>query len=134
VETLRNPPTIAASEGHYQRLLKNAAFPDAVRRHLARTDLFFLLVYVLGRRDIARQWIFERCREVEQAPDGYLDLWAREHFKSSLITYGLTIQDILKDPEITVGIFSYNRPIAKAFLRQIKGEFERNEQLRGASL
>jgi hypothetical protein len=94
---LLNPPTIAASEVHYQRLLKNAKDPGAIQRHLARTDLYFLLVYVLGRRDIARPWIFERCREVAQAPDGYLDLWAREHFKSSLITYGLTIQDILRD-------------------------------------
>jgi hypothetical protein len=56
---------------------------------------------------------------VQAAPNGYLDLWGREHGKSSLITFGLTIQDILNDPEITVGIFSYSRPIAKAFLRQI---------------
>jgi len=53
---------------------------------------------------------------VQAAPNGYLDLWGREHGKSSLITFGLTIQDILNDPEITVGIFSYSRPIAKAFL------------------
>jgi hypothetical protein len=36
----------------------------------------------------------------------------------------------LNDPEITVGIFSHTRPIAKAFLRQIKREFETNEQLK----
>jgi hypothetical protein len=63
-------------------------------------------------------------------PDGYLDLWAREHWKSSIITFALTIQDILRDPEVTVGIFSHTRPIAKAFLRQIKQEFERNERLK----
>jgi len=67
---------------------------------------------------------------VQGTPNGYLDLWAREHGKSSIITFGLTIQDILNDPEITVGIFSYSRPIAKAFLRQIKVEFETNEMLR----
>ena len=93
-------------------------------------DLFFLLVYVLGRADLNRDWYFARCREVQAAPNGYLDLWGREHGKSSLITFGLTIQDILNDPEITVGIFSYSRPIAKAFLRQIKVEFETNEMLR----
>ena len=42
---------------------------------------------------------------------------------------GLTIQDILNDPEVTVGIFSHTRPIAKAFLRQIKREFEGNALL-----
>jgi hypothetical protein len=107
--------------------------PDVVRRvkrRLAETDLFWLLVYVLGRADLNRDWYFERCREVQAAPNGHLDLWGREHGKSSLITFGLTIQDILNDPEITVGIFSYSRPIAKAFLRQIKTEFENNEMLR----
>src|SRR6516164_7900986 len=101
-----------------------------VKRQLAQSDLFFLLAYVLGRPDVNRDWVFERCREVQAAPNGYLDLWGREHFKSSVITFGLTIQDILNDPEITVGIFSYSRPIAKAFLRQIKVEFESNEMLR----
>jgi len=101
-----------------------------VKRQLAQCDLFFLLTHVLGRADLDRDWYFARCREVQGAPNGHLDLWAREHGKSSIITFGLTIQDILNNPEITVGIFSYSRPIAKAFLRQIKVEFETNEMLR----
>ena len=107
--------------------------PDLVRRvkrRLAQSDLFFLLVYVLKRADLNRDWYFARCCEVQAAPDGYLDLWAREQGKSSLITFGLTIQNILNDPEITVGIFSFSRPIAKAFLRQIKVEFENNDTLK----
>jgi len=99
-------------------------------RRLARGDLFYLLVRVLGREDVDRDWIYDRCREVEGAPDGHLDLWAREHYKSTIITFGLTIQDILVDPEITVGIFSHTRPIAKGFLRQIKREFEANAALK----
>jgi hypothetical protein len=53
--------------------------PDLVRRvkrRLAQSDLFFLLVYVLKRVDLNRDWYFERCREVQAAPNGYLDLWA----------------------------------------------------------
>lgn len=103
---------------------------DEVYRCLALTDLWFLLVFVLGRRDADHPWVFDRCREVQVEPNGRLDLWAREHFKSTIITYALTIQDILNDPDITVGIFSFNRPTAKAFLRQIKREFESNEMLR----
>src|SRR5882762_6380284 len=99
-------------------------------RNLCLTDLYFLLWYGLGRRDIARDWLFERCREVQDSPDGHLDLWAREHYKSTIITFALTIQDILNDPELTVGIFSHTRPIAKGFLRQIKREFEGNERLK----
>lgn len=75
-------------------------------------------------------WIFARCREVQASPDGHLDLWSRGHYKSSILTFGLTIQDILNNPEITVGIFSHTRPIAKGFLRQLKREFESNEWLK----
>jgi predicted phage terminase large subunit-like protein len=99
-------------------------------KHLALNDLYFLLRYVLKRKDIERQWLFERCREVYADPDENIDLWAREHYKSTIITYGLTIQDILRDPDNTFGIFSHTRPIAKAFLRQIKREFESNEELK----
>lgn len=101
--------------------------------HLAewcKRDLYFLLRYGLHRADCDNDWVFDRCREVQAAPDGHLDLWAREHYKSTIITFALTIQDILNDPEVTIGIFSHTRPIAKAFLRQIKQEFETNEDLK----
>jgi phage terminase large subunit-like protein len=95
-----------------------------------RTDLFFLMTRLLGRRDLCHQWYLSRADEVQAHPNGYIDLWAREHGKSSLITVGLTIQDLLRNPELTFGIFSHTRPIAKAFLRQIKREFESNELLK----
>ncbi|MDO9402049.1 MAG: phage terminase large subunit [Polaromonas sp.] len=113
----------------------------AALRHLCRTDLYFLLRHGLGRKDIEKQWLFDRCQEVQAGPDGYLDLWSREHYKSAIITYAKTIQDILAshgdDPlpewggrEVTVGIFSHTRGIAKRFLRQIKFEFEQNPLLK----
>ena len=98
-------------------------------RALALGDLFYLLVYILGRRDADNDWVFARCREVQAKPNGHLDLWAREHYKSTIITFALTIQDILNNPEITVGIFSHTRKIAVAFLLQIKIEFENNQLL-----
>ena len=110
-------------------------------RHLGRTDLYFLLRYILNRPDMERQWLLDRCKEVQKSPNGHLDLWAREHYKSTIITFGKTIQDVLashgEDPlpewkgrEVTVGIFSNTRPLAKGFLRQIKVEFETNELLK----
>lgn len=87
---------------------------------------------------MSHPWLFARCREVQNDPDDHLDLWAREHYKSTIITFGKTIQDILcshgdnapVEQECTVGILSHTRPIAKAFLRQIKQEFENNSLLK----
>lgn len=112
-----------------------------VIRHLARTKLFFLIWYVFARKDIEHQWLLDRCNEIEASPNGHIDLWARDHYKSTIITFAKTIQDILAshgdDPlpewggvEPTFGIFSHTRPIAKGFLRQIKRELEGNGLLK----
>ena len=99
---------------------------------LCLIDRYFLLTQVLHRYDLLEhEWYFERCREVEAAPDGYLDLWFRGGGKSSIITFGGVIQEILRDPELTVGIFSHTSSIAKSsFLAPIKREFEHNNELK----
>lgn len=107
--------------------------PDAheFMRWLGRNDLYFLLRYLMKKPFYEHPFLLDRCREVQKAPDGRLDLWARGHCKSTTITVGLTVMDILNDPEITIAILSYNRPTAKAFLNQIKSELEFNETLKG---
>jgi hypothetical protein len=99
------------------------------QRALGRVDRYYLLTRLMHRVDAVHPWLFARCREVEAEPDGCLDLWAREHYKSTVITFTGGIQEILLDPDITIGIFSHTSPIAKKFLAQIKGELETNREL-----
>lgn len=121
----------------YQRIVADInRFVDSEPRrflHFMRTwcqdDLFFLLYFVL-RVPVNHPWLVERIKEVQNCNDRTLDLWAREHWKSSIMTYGLNVQEILRDPEVRIGIFSHTKAIAKSFLFRIKSTFESNELLK----
>jgi phage terminase large subunit-like protein len=99
-------------------------------RNLYRGDLYALLRYGCNRPDMEHPWLFARCRQVQAEPNGCLDLWAREFYKTSIITVGLTLWDILNNPEVTIGIISHTRSAAEGPLRQLKREMEANEHLK----
>ncbi len=119
------------ANAHYKKLLagKTQQEAKALMRELCLNDLFYLLAYVLGRGDMQHDWLYARIREVEANPDDHLDLWARDHRKSSIISFGLTIQDLLSDPETRGCFFSHTKPIAKKFLVQVMRELEGNKLL-----
>ena len=102
---------------------------DTFIRTLGQLDRYYLGVFLCNRHDMLHPWIYDRCREVENAKDSYLDLWARFHYKSSIITFLGCVQEVLCNPDITIGILSYSARQAKPFLRQIMQEFEGNERL-----
>lgn len=112
----------------YHLIDADPTFGNYHKAEMCKGDRYYLLTQVLGATHAYHPWIYERCREVEAEPDGYLDLWARGHYKSFVITYAGTIQEVLKDPEITACIFSHTKAIARSFLAQIKFSLE-NEKL-----
>lgn len=122
----------------YEDLLKSARTGAEVKQYkrwLCLNDLFYLLVFAMDVKFIVNGnhntvWLYERIREVQQQPNGHLDLWAREHFKSTVITLGKTVQDILRDPELTVGIFSHTKENATIFTSQIRDQLGKNEELK----
>lgn len=93
-----------------------------------------------GSRPKARRYVIA-CNPVPPSPMRCIQVSALDGMylagksmipthNSTIITFALTIQDVLKDPEITVGFFSFNRPTARAFLVQITRELETNQYLK----
>ncbi len=103
---------------------------DSFIRTLAQLDRYYLAVFICNRHDMLHPWIYERCREVESNRDRHLDLWARFHYKSSIITFLGSIQEVICNPDITIGLLSFSAKQAKPFLRQIMQEFDSNEKLK----
>lgn len=125
IRSLPFGPPLLAAWGDILRLGNTAA------ADLGKLDRYWLMVEVCRRVDLWHPWIYARCREVEAESDGVLDLWAREHGKSSMITFGGSIQEIVRDPDITIGIFSHTKPEARKFLTWVKLELEDNKVLQG---
>ena len=119
-----------ATTDAYRQIEQSGALSWNDRALWGCNDRFYLLTVILGRQDATHPWLFARCREVEAEPDGYLDLWARYHYKSKIGNFAGIIQEIVRNPNITICILSATRDIARAFLVQIQQELEYNEELK----
>ena len=112
-----------AQTAEYDKVIKAYAschddpnIDDSFIRTLGQLDRYYLGVFLCNRHDMLHPWIYERCREVESDRDSHLDLWARFHYKSSIITFLGCVQEVLCDPDITIGILSFSAKQAKPFL------------------
>ena len=103
-------------------------------RSLFLADLFFVAWMGLGRTDIFHPWVIKACYIVQDGPQtNTLDLWARGHYKSTLITHAQTIREILlSNGETSIAIFSHTKTAAESHLLPIKTAFETSNLLRWA--
>ena len=109
-----------------------------IYRKIIKSDLWFVVYFILkpwgdetGRLRTNSPFVVNACREVEGGPkDLTLDVWAREHYKSSIITKAETIQFAVCNPESSTGIFSHTRPAAKKFMDSIRAVFQSSGLLR----
>src|SRR6185369_16528305 len=102
--------------------MANGVLPEReTYRMLILEDLFFIVHFVMGIEKANHPFVVDRCHDVEAGPrTNTLDVWARFHYKSVIITQAETLQYHLKHPEECTGILAYARPLGKGFLRSIK--------------
>jgi hypothetical protein len=110
-ETIMNPPE-GADEGAWER---------EQYRHLFLNDLWALVYFGLRVPVAYHKFWIQACWEVQDGPrTNTLDIWAREHGKSTIITVADSIHRLLRDPNERIALFSYSKPAAQRFVRQIK--------------
>lgn len=111
-----------------------ASLPKEMREELAlrgRTDLYFFAKGVLGYRDMAPNCHGPACRFIAVNPAQFkMILWPRDHFKSSVLTIGGTLQKVVQDPERRCLIRNEVATNANRFLRTIRQHAEGNRIFR----
>ncbi|MHA2068210.1 MAG: hypothetical protein ACXABY_27935 [Candidatus Thorarchaeota archaeon] len=95
---------------------------------LSRDDFFFFCYFVLDL-PVNEPFLIARVYEVQDKAHMTIDLWAREHWKSTLLTFARPLWELILNKEERICIFSHTRSMAKAHMRKIKLELENNEIL-----
>lgn len=95
-----------------------------VYRNWIQEDLWFFVYFVMKNPLANHPFIVNACREIESETGDSLEVWARDHLKTTIISVGRTCQKVLNDPEKRIGIFSAVRPLAVKIQNLIKTLFE----------
>jgi hypothetical protein len=108
----------------------------AVLRKFLQEDLFFMVHFALGADgNDPHGFVIDKCYEIEAnnilyntgKVDSFHYVWARGHFKSTLITMGATAQYHLNFPEHSTCIFSFKKGNANKFLSTIGDIYQLDE-------
>lgn len=103
-------------------------------RMVMATDLYVLALLsscserrdpYTGRHEIDNDFLFNYSREIQAHPEA-IDYSAREHWKSTFKTHLLACQEVFCDPDVSIGIFSWEIKAAAKHLDRNRKEMEEN--------
>lgn len=106
-----------------------------VMRTWCENDLYYLCTAILGMSRLVPHVHRKACDFVSARPwpgtepDEFLFHMPRGFFKSSIVTIGATIQDILREPGTAILVANEQEDNTKHFISAIKGQFESNRKL-----
>lgn len=92
-------------------------------------DLFAFEYFILNL-PVDDPFVLARTYDVQDRHNMTLDLWAREHWKSTILSYSLPIWKTINNPESRNVFFSYNKTLATKLVRRVKLTMEQNELLK----
>lgn len=93
-------------------------------RNMMQQSLWFFVFFAMKNPLANHPFIVNACRDVEREQGDSLEVWARDHLKTTIISVGRQCQKILNDPERRIGIFSATRPLAVKIQSMIRDLFE----------
>lgn len=95
-----------------------------IYRNLFQNDLWALVYFVMKNPLANHPFIVNACAEIESETGDSLEVWARDHLKTTIISVGRQCQKILNNPERRILICSAVRPLAVKIQNMIKSVFE----------
>ena len=111
-------------------LPRNSDLAFEIMKNIAEQDFFFFNYAVLGMSWLNHPFVIARCYEYgDNIFQNGIYLWARDHFKSTVITKGGSIFKEILSPGRRQAIFSLNNKLATKHLLNIKYECETNNLL-----
>lgn len=118
-----------------QKRIDSGELPWWAWRECLMDDAWFFLYFILGPTigfdRVHHPFLVKACKEIDLGPKtNTLDIWGREHFKTTIISTVKPIQTALDNSERRIGLFSYARPPAIKILQGIKWILEQNEFLK----
>ena len=93
-------------------------------RNYMQRDLFFFVYFVMKNPLANHPFIVEECKRIQKQKGDSLEVWARDHLKTTIISVGKQCQKVLNNPERRIGIFSATRPLAVKIQSMIRDIFE----------